>query len=553
MIKGITIKQYRKLKDISLSFVPTINAISGPNGTCKTSLLHLLSNSFQAVTRSCEWVVDKKSISVINAINQITNPKVESLTRGDQKYNDPAHGVEGILFAVDYYDREPLEFRRHNSSQTTRYAVKPMYKKGTHDSLPNCPVIYLGLSRLVPFGEYQNDAAVSGIKKNLPEKYQNEIAELYKYFTRYSISTSKAQQMGDIKTRAEFSSDYEGIDSNTISAGEDNLHIILTALVSLEYYYDSIHSKRTVESVLLIDELDATLHPDYQIKLVNLFREFSEKYKIQIVFTSHSISLLEEMLAAKDNVIYLVDNVTSVATMDDIDIYKIKMHLCSLTHEDIYRDKVIPIFTEDAQARYLLDLLFSFFENNYDESFRNVRRFFHLVNVNLGAENLASIFGDSKMLRISMQSICVLDGDHNSNIRHCIIALPGKNKPNASRGLCPEELLFEYAEMLYTADDPFWTNSIVLGRGYGKIPYIDRVRRPLNSFREECAANTNTLKPREFNKKLFEKEKDFFNLLFKHWMNNPSNRSELERFYSELKTVFSKVAPYSEINPHEWK
>lgn len=113
------------------------------------------------------------------AVNAITNPKVESLTRGDQKYNDPAHGVSGILFTVDYFDRDPLGFRRHNSLLNSRYAVKPMYQRGTGDTLPYCPVIYLGLSRLVPFGEYQNDDAVSNIKKNLPDEYQQEISDIY--------------------------------------------------------------------------------------------------------------------------------------------------------------------------------------------------------------------------------------------------------------------------------------------------------------------------------------------------------------------------------------
>lgn len=207
--------------------------------------------------------------------------------------NDPAHGVSGILFTVDYFDREPLGFRRHNSLMATRFAVKPIYKPGSGDKLPHCPVIYLGLSRLVPFGEFQNDSASAGIRKSLPMQYQEEITALYKSFTHYSISYTSTQQMGDLKTRAEFSSDKEGIDSNTISAGEDNLYVILAALVSLKYYYESITSTKTVESVLLIDEIDATLHPAFQLKLLKLMREYSERYKIQIIFTTHSMSTLE--------------------------------------------------------------------------------------------------------------------------------------------------------------------------------------------------------------------------------------------------------------------
>ena len=548
MIKSINVIQYRKLKALSLAFSSKLNAISGTNGTCKTSLLHLIGNSLQAPTAKCEWLKDNKCLSVIKAVNSVTNPKVESLTRGDQAYNDPAHGVKGPLFTVDYYDAASLDFRRHNSTQETRYAVKPKYTPGTKDTLPYCPVIYLGLSRLVPFGEFQNDDALSNIKKKLPQAYLDEIARIYKRFTNYEISYNATKQMGDIKVRSEFSSNIEGIDSNTISAGEDNLSIILTALVSLKYYYDSIESSRTVESVLLIDELDATLHPAFQIKLLNLFREMAEAYKIQVVFTTHSLSLIEEMLSKKDNVLYLLDNVTSVAIMEEPDIYKIKMHLQSLTHEDIYADKVIPLFTEDDEARSILETLFNHYDNE-SEGFRNARRFFHMVHTNIGAENLTGIFTDSKLLRTTMRSICILDGDHSSDLSNCIIALPGKK--------APEQLLLDYAEKLYADDDPFWVQRTIVDKGYSKTYYIDQIQTPVKEFKEKLEqqrerGESTKGETREFNKNLFCDHRVFFELVFKHWIHNPTNKNEVDRFFNELHTLFLKVAHYHEINPKEW-
>ena len=548
MIKSINIIQYRKLKDLDLDFSPNINAVSGTNGTCKTSLLHIIGNSLQAPTKGCSWINDTSCLPVIKAVNNVTNPKVESLTRGDKQYNDPAHGVKGHLFSVDYFDAASLNFRRHNSSTKTRYAVKPKYQPGTSDSLPVAPVIYLGLSRLVPFGEFQNDSALMGVKKKLPQSYQDEIARIYKSFTNYDITYNATQQMGDIKIRNEFSSNIEGVDSNTISAGEDNLNIILTALISLKYYYDSITSNNSVESVLLIDEIDATLHPAFQIKLLNLFREMSLAYKIQIIFTTHSMSLLEEMLNKHDNVIYLHDNVTSVVKMDEPDIYKIKMHLQSLTQEDIYADKVIPLFTEDDEARVLLDEIFSYFCNKHPE-FINVNRFFHKVNVNIGAENLCDIFGDGKLLQTTMRSICILDGDHNSDITKCIVALPGKKSP--------EQLLIDYAEILLTQDDHFWVDKTIINMGYGKVYYINNIQKAVQDFnadlvtRQAQGQSTKGLK-REFNKQLFVNYKNFFVLLFKHWLNNQDNQQEVERFYRDLRTLFLKVSQYHEISPNEW-
>ena len=548
MIKNINIIQYRKLKDLTLSFSKNINAISGANGTCKTSLLHLLGNSLQAPTKTCNFITDEKCLPIINAVNNVTNPKVESLTRGDQTYNDPAYGVKGTLFSVDYYGAESLNFRRHNSSQTTRYAVKPKYQPGTKDTLPYCPVIYLGLSRLVPFGEFHNDEALSNIKKKLPQTYQDEISELYKKFTNYEISFNVTKQMGDIKVRSEFSSNIKGIDSNTISAGEDNLSIILTALISLKYYYDSISSTKEVESVLLIDEMDATLHPAFQIKLLNLFRKMSELYKIQIIFTTHSMSLLEEMLAKKDNVLYLIDNINSVFPMEEPDIYKIKMHLQSLTQEDIYEDKIIPLFTEDDEARFLLDLLFDYYQKTHEE-FGSVSRLFHKVLTNISAENLTGIFTDGKLLHTTMRSICILDGDHKSDITNFIVALPGK--------AAPETLLLNYIEKLYNDDDPFWKDRIIVDKGYNKNYYIMKIKNSVDDFEaklDKLHENGESGKGmrREFNKKLFIDHRNFFAFVFKHWLHNVANKEEIDRFYNELHILFLKVAPYHKINPKEW-
>lgn len=287
----------------------------------------MVSNSFQAVTQRCDWVSDKSCLEIIKQVNSLTNPKIESLTKGDKLHNDPANGIKGTIYTVEYYGNTSIEFRKHNSKLNNRYAVKPWYRPGTSEKLPFCPVIYLGLARLYPFGEYLNDEAVRRIKKSLPTEYQEFISGIYSSLSGINISSMSTQKMGDIKTRADFESDKEGIDSNTISAGEDNLFIIICALVSLRYYFEKITSTRDIESILLIDEFDATLHPSLQNRLLKIFREYSEKYKIQIIFTTHSLSTVEVALKNKDNVIYLIDNVSNALIMDSPDIYKIKRHL----------------------------------------------------------------------------------------------------------------------------------------------------------------------------------------------------------------------------------
>ncbi|HHJ9694036.1 TPA: AAA family ATPase, partial [Streptococcus pyogenes] len=301
--------QYRKLKDISIKFDSDINIIAGTNGTCKSSILHLVSNSYQKVS-----VPSKNPIlQTIQKINKTFNPKIESLARGDKQYNDPAPGVTGTLYTAKY-EKYSLDFRRHNSktiNNQERYAIKPPYKKGTTDKLPEIPVIYLGMFRLFSYGEWVGETKFNNILKKLPQEYLSELSGLYKYFTGLNIYfDGKQNNFGNIRSKTEFSTDVPGIDSNTISSGEDNLLTILTSLISLKAYFESIKSNpdTKVESILLIDELDASLHPAFQIKLLEKFKEYTNDYKIQIFFTTHSFSLIEYSLEKKiGNLIYLID------------------------------------------------------------------------------------------------------------------------------------------------------------------------------------------------------------------------------------------------------
>lgn len=548
LIKKIHIVKYRKLKDIDFEFSNGINVISGTNGTCKTSLLHIISNSYQAVTKGCDWVREKDCLDVIRQINNTTNPKIESLTKGDKTYNDPSNGLHGALFSVDYINHTPLEFRKHNSKMNNRYAVKPWYRPETSDSLPYCPVIYLGLTRLFPFGEYSNDESVEKLKKNLPDSYQTEIADIYRKLTGIRISSVHPQKMGEIKTRADFGSDTTGIDSNTISAGEDNLFIIIGALASLHYYYDSIDSKNEIESVLLIDEFDATLHPSLQLKLLDILHQCSQDYKIQIVFTTHSLSVLEYTLRKKDNVTYLIDNENSVIKMDNPDIYTIKMYLYDSTKDNIYLEKAIPIFTEDEEARSFLKVLFDYFQDKYDE-FAKVIKFFHIVDAKMGADNLKSIFNDQYLIQTTMKYICILDGDQKENLNNYIITLPG--------GASPEKVIMNYALFLYDNDSDFWKNETILSLGYGKVHFRDNIKPQIENITKELnelhlqGKKTHGVE-REKRKRVFNSNKRFFELLFKCWTYDDENSDAVNTFYKRLNIMFKKVSAYYGINPGLW-
>lgn len=455
-MKKIKFIQYRKLKNIEIDFADNINIIAGTNGTCKSSILHLISNSHKKVSNSSSNPV----LSTIQQINKIFNPKIEALARGDKKYNDPAPGVAGTLYTA-VFENYSLDFRRHNSKTKNnhdRFAIKPKYTTGSTDRLPETPIIYLGTFRLYSYGEWDGENKFKNIINKLPGKYLDELSELYKKFTGYEIHfNGKLNNFGGIRSKTEFSTNTEGIDSNTISAGEDNLLTILTSLVSLKAYYESINSNEnnSVESILLIDELDASLHPEFQIKLLKEFQQYSKEYKIQFFFTTHSFSLIDYSLDNKiGKLIYLTDQVDHVDLLSNINKYSINALLQNNLVQNIYGSTMIPVLLEDDEARDFFSNLLQSFEDSNDIM---IKPFFHTVDAKLPSEAIKALATDRYAKQSSIRTISIVDGDQTldkKSLNHNLISLPGKSSP--------EELIFDYLKVDLFNDDAFWKKMILL-------------------------------------------------------------------------------------------
>jgi len=583
MSKHLYFKSYRKLVDIELELSPQINIISGTNGTCKSSILYLLSNSYQELKGQH---ILKDCISVINSINNLMNPKIETLSRGDKEYNDPTNNTKGTVLEVEYFNGMKLEFRKHNSQKNSRYAIKPKYVNKRSESLPKLPVIYLGLSRLISYGEYHElnldsifeklskkldptslrevksilrrelkNNYISEIRNKLPNKYIDNINDIYADFTNVQVSHQAYNNIGNLKKRAEFKTSLTGVDSNTISAGEDNLYIIITALVSLQYYYEELQKHSGIEdgkinSLLLIDEFDATLHPSYQIKLFNLFQQFSSDYKIQIVFTTHSLSLIEYALKKQANVIYLLNERNRVSVVNEIDMFTIKMYLEQITKVHMTNQK-IPIFTEDQEARDLLNILFMKY-SDLDLEFIKVRENFHLVEGNMGCDNLKSIFRDALLNENILKAICILDGDAQYELKNNIICLPGQKNP--------EELIFNYLEELITKEEHqgFWSKDrhhVKYGYTYEMVMDIRKKIKDIDRKVENEKSENGTSKGirREENKKLYREHKYFFEIIFTEWVNDKNNLIEIVKFYNVLHSMFRKTHVAYNISSSSWK
>lgn len=77
------------------------------------------------------------------------------------------------------------------------------------------------------------------------------------------------------------------------SIGQDNIGNIISALVDI---YILSKQPGYNGALLCIDEIDVSLHPDTQIKMLNLFDLLASDLSIQFVLSTHSLTMLKEII-----------------------------------------------------------------------------------------------------------------------------------------------------------------------------------------------------------------------------------------------------------------
>ncbi len=78
------------------------------------------------------------------------------------------------------------------------------------------------------------------------------------------------------------------------SAGQDNIGQIISAMISFKRLKQE-QGANYLGGLLLVDEIDATLYAGSQIHLIEELYKFSRDNNVQVVFTTHSLEILEHL------------------------------------------------------------------------------------------------------------------------------------------------------------------------------------------------------------------------------------------------------------------
>ena len=238
------------------------------------------------------------------------------------------------------------------------------------------PTIYLSLSRLYPLGERKDTVKITEIRRTNPF-YQKKADEKYKYWYNTVIPNSIKNEAVLSKvekntcSRASLHMDINNTPTLSQSIGQDNLGNIISALVdiymlSLDVDYNG--------ALLCIDEIDVSLHPDTQIRLLDLFDQLSKELNIQFVVSTHSLTILKEVLKKeqKNNIDFKVVYLKTPSAPYVTDRKSYELLKADMFGSLSFQRPKVKVYFEDEIGKALFGMLM--------DAFRNI---FHTVENNI--------------------------------------------------------------------------------------------------------------------------------------------------------------------------
>ena len=275
-INELFIESFRHIENSTIEFGKRLTLIAGQNGTGKSSLLGW-------VAQLCKY----------RGMEKRFNGKPYREDYSNIFKFCPDFDYKRVYKVYFHFTNENGE--RDSKSITTRYVKKtsssPERYRTDFDqrgSALNFPIIYLGLKRLVPIA---TEKKVIEKKSTLIKKYENEFSRLSKEIL-ILIDSKVSPQPVSSRNKELLAMKTENYSYYGNSAGQDNIGQIISSILSFEKLKDDL-GENYRGGLLLIDELDATLYAGSQIKLVEKLFGFANKLNLQIVFTSHSLELIE--------------------------------------------------------------------------------------------------------------------------------------------------------------------------------------------------------------------------------------------------------------------
>ena len=404
MIKNINIIDFRNLQNINIQLGKVVTVIAGQNGTGKSTILALLGHAAEHKTVA---LLGKKFGTEYKEI-------IKSSFSHDRENN---HCVEFKFCKPDDWSTitETFHYRAYwnykEDAKRRRYRILPVRKVGNKESSQkyDYPTYYLGLSRLYPIGESRT-VKVMDLSNTMSPEDSSYIKSNHVGILSMSHLPSNVQGVVGLSAPSSKKRSL-GLETSTYgamanSAGQDNLSQILVIMLSFEKLKIQMGEENWIGGLLLIDELDASLHPSSLNKLFDHIMERASTIGIQVVVTTHSLSLLEYItekytISNKEsdvNDVELVYLTNATGEVQDIKnpSYAVIKNSLMITGSLNSRIK-IPILCEDAEAVWL-----------FRELVPNWESYYQFIEITTGDTQMKKVINDKFFFH---KALLLHDGD----------------------------------------------------------------------------------------------------------------------------------------------
>lgn len=558
-ISSLSIHDFRAFqKPFNMTLGRYMTVISGLNGIGKSTILAILTNSSELKTsdgtllNGSQFKGDFRDIVMYDAVNDTSGDKVDIYFKDLPSDTKTEHYVPKLTFRATKQKTTVLktsyrknkttdDYKKHQSKEIHfRYRLIPKKEKGVWEtnSKVKWPSYYLGLSRIYPVGETE-DAK----KKSLPDDIAQHIIKKHaqilseRFISEEDLKFQNLNIQNVEKSKSGIQTNEYGATSN--SSGQDNLGQILLTLSSFEKLRESLGSNYH-GGILAIDELDATLHPAAQNKLFDWLYLRSKELNLQIVFTTHSLSLLEHA-SSKINekgvsnndikIAYLrtePDKPGEIIESEDPKPEFFKYNLTQTYATKISFSNPVNVIMEDNVAREFCKLIFS---NSSFEELSKVR----FPEVNISWSHLLNlIFAMPNDFR---DAIFILDpdktpSDTNNELKNYLTKNVSSIIPNDPKGnlfTLPgtksiEQTLWEFLKKL-SSDSSFFNDEFILNHGFDKDRAIESQTKYQN--------DTNKFKH------WFEDNIQYMSILEKYWI--LENKQIVQKFCENVYQSYKRI------------
>ncbi|MDM5251005.1 AAA family ATPase [Lysinibacillus sp. G4S2] len=354
-VKSIHFKRLKNLKDIQVSLEQPLTALMGTNGSGKSTILHALA--------CCYKPIDDNLPNY--KFSQFFTPTVDSIWQGS----------EFVLNHSYRNDKDHEEVETAYSKKSDRWT--PRYERRVGRT-----VFYIGINTAVPIIEEEKAQSFINyqtqiLEDDLSQKIKDKAGYIMnRDYSSYNLLNSKKKK-------------YIGVEYNSIkysslsmSAGEQRVFYIISQIFNAPKY-----------SLILIDEIDLLLHVSALKKLIKVIYERAEDKNLQIVFTTHSLDILNMIDFVK--VYYLDNTLEKTLCLENINpdmIYEISGD----------RIRPIKVYVEDDLAEAIIASI--------TESLK-ISRYVEIIKFGAAINAFSVASGLMISNKLSEEMIFVLDGD----------------------------------------------------------------------------------------------------------------------------------------------